>query len=227
MTTTSGTAAPTLCSDCPPAGYPNEKTRCLPCPRRPVAASPSELLADALFVLGMVDKNNRIDAGEPGKAWSGRFVVEEVRRVLAAAALAGMSAHTPAHTGQSIYADPKAPHQELTAAQRAILEAVPVLNADSVRAYAARKWPQAMHSPLAQAMHGASAMTMLEASDADAVALRGEAMAHAQACLAACDGWTVETLGHNIESAFGMDLGADECDEIARAAIANATGGAP
>jgi len=39
-------------------------------------------LADALFVLGMVDKNNRIDAGERGKAWSGRFVAEEVRRVL-------------------------------------------------------------------------------------------------------------------------------------------------
>jgi hypothetical protein len=41
-----------------------------------------ERLADALFVLGMVDKNNRIDAGEKGKAWSGRFVVDEVRRVL-------------------------------------------------------------------------------------------------------------------------------------------------
>ena len=23
-----------LCSDCPPEGYPNHKTRCLPCPRR-------------------------------------------------------------------------------------------------------------------------------------------------------------------------------------------------
>lgn len=44
-----------------------------------------ERLADALFVLSMVDKNNRIDAGEKGKAWSGRFVVEEVRRVLAGA----------------------------------------------------------------------------------------------------------------------------------------------
>jgi len=22
------------CEDCPPAGYPNEKTRCIPCPRR-------------------------------------------------------------------------------------------------------------------------------------------------------------------------------------------------
>ena len=23
-----------LCSDCPPVGYPADKTRCLPCPRR-------------------------------------------------------------------------------------------------------------------------------------------------------------------------------------------------
>jgi len=37
-------------------------------------------LADALFVLGMMDKNNRIDAGEKGKVWSGRFVVDEVLR---------------------------------------------------------------------------------------------------------------------------------------------------
>ena len=93
------------------------------------------------------------------------------------------------------------------------------MNADQVRALVAAKWPQAMSSPLAQAMHGASAMAMLESSDADAVALRGEAMEHAETCLRACDGWTVETLGHNIESAFGMDLDADECDDIARAAI--------
>lgn len=127
------------------------------------------------------------------------------------------------HTsGPSIYADPKAPHQELTAAQRAILEAVPVLNAHSVRAYVVSKWPQAMQSPLAQAMHGASAMAQLETSDADAVIARREAMEHAQACIAACGGWTVETLGHNIESAFGMELDADECDDIARAAIAKA-----
>ena len=45
----------------------------------------SSRLDDALFVLGMVDKNNRIDAGEKGKAWSGLFVVEEVRRVLGGA----------------------------------------------------------------------------------------------------------------------------------------------
>jgi hypothetical protein len=102
----------------------------------------------------------------------------------------------------------------------------PLMDADAVRAYVAAKWPRALQSPLAQAMHGASSMALLESSDADAVVLRGEAMAHAEACLAARDGWTVETLGHNIESAFGMDMSADECDEIARAAIAKATGGA-
>ena len=52
-------------------------------------------LDDALFVLGMVDKNNRIDAGEKGKAWDGRFVTEEVRRVLAGRPAPGefMQAH--------------------------------------------------------------------------------------------------------------------------------------
>jgi hypothetical protein len=39
-------------------------------------------LADALMVLGMVDKNNRIKAGERGKSWSGKFVEAEIRRVL-------------------------------------------------------------------------------------------------------------------------------------------------
>lgn len=98
------------------------------------------------------------------------------------------------------------------------------MNADQVRALVAAKFPGVLDSPLAQAMHGASAMAQLEASDADAVALRGEAMAHAEACLRASGGWTVETLGHNIESAFGMDLDADECDDIARAAIAKTEG---
>ena len=45
-------------------------------------------LNDALFVLVMVNKNNRIAAGEKGKAWDGRFVAEEVRRVLDDAARA-------------------------------------------------------------------------------------------------------------------------------------------
>lgn len=93
------------------------------------------------------------------------------------------------------------------------------MNADQVRALVAAKFPGVLQSPLAQAMHGASAMLMLEASDADAVALRGEALEHALACIRARGGWTAETLGHNVESAFGADLGADECDEIAREAL--------
>lgn len=96
------------------------------------------------------------------------------------------------------------------------------MTADQVRAFVALKFPGVLDSPLALAMHGASAMAQLESSDADRVILLADARAHAEACLAACGGWTVETLGHNIESAFGMDLDSDECDEIARAAIAQA-----
>ena len=98
------------------------------------------------------------------------------------------------------------------------------LTADQVRAFVATKYPGVLNSPLAQAMHGASSMALLESSDADRVILLADARAHAEACLAARDGWTVETLGHNIESCFGMELDADECDEIARNAIAKATG---
>lgn len=96
------------------------------------------------------------------------------------------------------------------------------MTADDVRAFVAANFPGALSSPLAQAMHGASSMAMLEASDADMVALRGDALDHARACLRARSGWTVETLGHNVESAFGMDLDADECDEIARIALLEA-----
>jgi hypothetical protein len=97
-----------------------------------------------------------------------------------------------------------------------------VMDAEAVRAYVNAKWPNVLNGPLAQAMHGASAMTMLESSDADRVVLLADARDHARACIAARDGWTVETLGHNIESAFGMDLDADECDAIAQEALLNA-----
>lgn len=122
----------------------------------------------------------------------------------------------------SIYSHSNDSCQKLTEEQQAIMNAIPILNADSVRRYVAAKWPMAMQSPLAQAMHGASAMAMLESSDADAIALRSEARAHAESCLVAVDGWTVETLGHNIESEFGMELDSDECNEIASAAMAKA-----
>jgi hypothetical protein len=54
-----------------------------PAPAAPEDAMREALLADARQVLGMVDTNHRVDAGERRKAWSGKFVVEEVRRVLA------------------------------------------------------------------------------------------------------------------------------------------------
>ena len=54
---------------------------------------------------------------------------------------------------------------------------------------------------------------------AEARRVRAEAMDHARACMDACGGWTVETLGHNIESSFGDELDADECDDIARKAL--------
>jgi hypothetical protein len=104
------------------------------------------------------------------------------------------------------------------------------MTADQIRALVAAKYPGVLQSPLAQAMLGASSMTMLEASDADMVIeraqLRADAMEHAEACLRACGGWTAETLGHNIASAFGMELDVDECEDIARAAMAKATGSA-
>jgi hypothetical protein len=93
------------------------------------------------------------------------------------------------------------------------------MTADQVRALVSAKYPGVLKSSLAKIMHGASSMAMLEASDADAVVLRCEALEHAHACLAACGGWTVETLGHNIQSTFIGDLDADECDDIAREAL--------
>lgn len=131
-----------------------------------------------------------------------------------------MRAYRPSHM------KPGAVHARGLALLAANDEPEPELTADMVRAMVATKWPGLLDSPLAQAMHGASSMAQLEASDADdAIArhehaqMRSAALEHALACLWACDGWTVETLSNNIESAFGMDLDGDECDEIARQAL--------
>ena len=107
------------------------------------------------------------------------------------------------------------------------------MNANQVRAYVAKKWPIAMQSPLAAACATFSAADEADravqfaslqarATDVGAKRLRADALAHAEACMTACDGWTVETLGHNIESSFGDDLDANECDEIATAALRGA-----
>lgn len=83
------------------------------------------------------------------------------------------------------------------------------MDAAAVAAYAAAKWPSAMQSPFALAVKS--------------ITVRDEAARHAVECLAARDGWDEETLSVNIESNF-PELDQDECDEIARAAIAKARG---
>ena len=101
------------------------------------------------------------------------------------------------------------------------------MNADQVRALVAAKWPDAMQSPLAVACATFAAADEADravqfaslqarATGAEEKRLHADAMQYAEACLNARDGWTVETLGHNIESAFGDELDADECDDIAR-----------
>ena len=101
------------------------------------------------------------------------------------------------------------------------------MNADQVRALVSAKWPDAMKSPVAVACAAFTAADEADravefanlqarATEAHAKRLREDAIEHAEACVNACDGWTVETLGHNIESAFGGDLDVEECDDIAR-----------
>ena len=133
-----------------------------------------------------------------------------------------MRAYSPSHM------KPGAVHARGLALLAANDEPEDELTADMVRAMVATKWPGLLDSPLGQAMHGASAMAQLEASDADdAIArhehaqMRSAALEHAIACMWARDGWTVETLSNNIESAFGMDLDGDECDDIARQVLGN------
>jgi hypothetical protein len=48
--------SPTLCEDCPPDGYPTDKTRCDPCPRRP---SPTQALGDEAGALEKADPARR------------------------------------------------------------------------------------------------------------------------------------------------------------------------
>lgn len=104
------------------------------------------------------------------------------------------------------------------------------MDADEVKALVAAKWPHAMQSPLAQAVQQWTAadgaaravgFARLQAicSTAHQRELVERAMEHARACLRARDGWTTETLGHNIESAFGAELDAADCDTIAAQAM--------
>ena len=105
-----------------------------------------------------------------------------------------------------------------------------MMDADQVRAYVDARWPGVLQSPLAVACATFAAddeadravqfaSLQARATEAERAELRTDAMAHAEACMQACGGRTVETLGHNIESAFGGDLDSRECDEVARAAL--------
>ena len=101
------------------------------------------------------------------------------------------------------------------------------MNADQVRALVAAEFPGVLNGPLAEAFATLAAVDeanrAIQFADlqarAEAARTRADALAHAESCLAACDGWEVETLGHNIEGSFGDELDADECDEIARKAL--------
>ena len=104
------------------------------------------------------------------------------------------------------------------------------MNADQVRALVNAQFPGVLSRPLAVACASFAdadeadravqfAILQARATAAETRRVRADAMDHAKACIRACVGWTVETLGHNIESAFGDELDADECDDIARKAL--------
>ena len=108
------------------------------------------------------------------------------------------------------------------------------MNADQVRAFVAAKWPGAMQSPLAQSVQafcaadeGSRAIDFAQlqsrATVCDQEQIRRDAMEHAMSCIDACDAegipYDAETLSFNVETCF-PDLSLDECDDIARAAIA-------
>jgi hypothetical protein len=82
------------------------------------------------------------------------------------------------------------------------------MNAAAVRALVAAKYPQAMASPVAVACRDA-----VEADE-----LHRDAVEHAYHCLGCSNGWTVETLSHNIESSF-PELDIDVIDSIAEQAL--------
>ena len=101
------------------------------------------------------------------------------------------------------------------------------MNADQVRALVAAQFPGVLDGPLAAAFATLAAVDeanrAIQFADlqarAEAKLVRADAREHADSCIFACGGWTVETLGHNIECTYGNELDADECDAIARKAL--------
>lgn len=104
------------------------------------------------------------------------------------------------------------------------------MNADDVRALVAAMYPEAMKSPFAQMVRQIVswdeaaravefARLQARASEREYARIRAEAMQHAESCLDAIDGWTVETLSNNIASSFWEGLSEDDCDAIAKQAL--------
>ena len=101
------------------------------------------------------------------------------------------------------------------------------MNADQVRALVAAEFPGVLNGPLAAAFATLAAIDeairAIQFADlqarAEAARTRADALEHAERCMDACGGWTVETLGHNIECTFGNELDDEQCDEIARKAL--------
>ena len=101
------------------------------------------------------------------------------------------------------------------------------MNANQVRALVAAEFPGVLDGPLAVAFSTLAAIDEASCAiqfaelqaRAEAKLVRADAREHADSCILARDGWTVGTLGHNIECSFGNELDADECDAIARQAL--------
>lgn len=90
------------------------------------------------------------------------------------------------------------------------------MDAASVTAYVNARWPEANCSPLAMLFDRlAVQLDPVATGDSSDYA---DAVAHAQDCVAACGGWDLDMLSHNIESSF-PDLDLDTCDEIAAAVL--------
>lgn len=87
------------------------------------------------------------------------------------------------------------------------------MTAEQVRALVAKKYPEAIESPLAQVMDAASALSKLEASDADQVIEAASALPNPKAAtadqVAACSPYEVEALISGEWRTYGCNTIAD------------------
>jgi hypothetical protein len=90
------------------------------------------------------------------------------------------------------------------------------MNSLQVKALVSCLWPRSLKSPFAKMCAEIAAQDICSAATHEAgltAALWDEMVQYGRDCVAKIDGWTVETLGANIESAFDIDP--VEADRIA------------